>query len=193
MVCEGEWESPPTGPCAFWLKPVSIFGLLDLTTFISGSPGLTRPSLLAPDHVDARSRHRPSRLDGHPVDEGTLSRELRTAGLLQPRVPVGDQWQNIGIRPILLSYQVSTQLRVAPPTDPDVRDYRIRLVQSTVHTRRYTEWTTRAAGSGYRSSRPHRLAHPKQPFQLRRESHFRQIRATIALIRDNEAQFPVTP
>src|SRR5579864_6492578 len=79
------------------------------------------------------------------------------------------------------------------PTDPDVRNYRIRLVQSTVHTRRYTEWTTRAAGSGYRASRPHRLAHPKQPFQLRRESHFRQIRATMALIRDNEAQFPVTP
>src|SRR5262245_7358296 len=79
------------------------------------------------------------------------------------------------------------------PTDPDVRNYRIRLVQSTVHTRRYTEWTTRAAGSGYRSSTPHRLAHPKQPFQLRRESHFRQIRATIALIRYNEAQFPVTP
>src|SRR5262249_2598076 len=61
------------------------------------------------------------------------------------------------------------------PTDPDVRNYRIRLVQPTVHTRRYTEWTTRAAGSGYRSSRPHRLAQPKQPFQLRRESHFRQI------------------
>ena len=79
------------------------------------------------------------------------------------------------------------------PTDPDVRNYRIRLVQSTVHTRRYTEWTTRAAGSGYRASRPHRLAHPKQPFQLRRESHFRQIRATMALIRYNEAQFPVTP
>ena len=54
------------------------------------------------------------------MDEGTLSRELRTAGLLQPRVSVGDQWQNIGIRPILLSYQVSTQLRVAPPTDPYV-------------------------------------------------------------------------
>ena len=76
---------------------------------------------------------------------------------------------------------------------PDVRDYRIRLVQSMVHTRRYTERTTRAVGSGYRSSSPHRLAQPKQPFQLRRESHFRQIRATIALIRLNEEQFPVTP
>src|SRR4029079_15294489 len=71
-----------------------------LTTFNSGSPVLTRPSLLAPDHVDARSRHRPSRLDDHLKDEGTLSRELLTAGLLQPHVPVGDQWQNIGIRPV---------------------------------------------------------------------------------------------
>ena len=79
------------------------------------------------------------------------------------------------------------------PTDPDVRDYRIRLVQSTVHTHRDTEWTTRAAGSGIRPSSPHRLAHPKRPFQLRRASHFRHIRATIALMRFNEEQFPVTP
>ena len=79
------------------------------------------------------------------------------------------------------------------PTDPDVLVSSIRLVRPTVHTRRYTEWTTRAAGSGYRSNSPHRLAHPKQPFQLRRESHFRLTRATIALIRLNEEQFPVTP
>jgi hypothetical protein len=79
------------------------------------------------------------------------------------------------------------------PTDPDVRNYRIRLVRSTLHTRRYTEWTTRAAGSGIRSSNPHRLAQPKRPFQLRRESHFRQTRATIPRIRFNEEQFPVTP
>src|SRR5262249_33697454 len=79
------------------------------------------------------------------------------------------------------------------PTDPDVRNCRIRLVRSTLHTRRYTEWTTRAAGSGIRSSKPHRLAQPKRPFQLRRESHFRQIRATMALIRVHEEQFPVTP
>src|SRR5262245_5061239 len=79
------------------------------------------------------------------------------------------------------------------PTDPDVQISCIRLVRSTLHTRRYTEWTTRAAGSGYRSSSPHRLAQPKQPLQLRLESHFRQTRATIALIRPNEEQFPVTP
>src|SRR5262249_19725659 len=83
----GEMGEFPYRPRACWLKPVSIFGLLDLTTFNSGSPVLTRPSLLAPDHVDARSRHRPSRLDDHPESEGTLSRELRTAGLLQPHVP----------------------------------------------------------------------------------------------------------
>src|ERR1700722_16025528 len=79
------------------------------------------------------------------------------------------------------------------PTDPDVPISSIRLVRSTLHTRRYTEWTTRAAGSGIRSSKPHRLAQPKRPFQLRRESHFRQIRATMARIRLSEEQFPVTP
>ena len=79
------------------------------------------------------------------------------------------------------------------PTDPDVRNYRIRLVRPTLHTRRYTEWTTRAAGSGIRPSSPHRLAQPKRPFQLRRASHFRHIRATMARIRFNEEQFPVPP
>jgi hypothetical protein len=79
------------------------------------------------------------------------------------------------------------------PTDPDVRNCRSRLVRSTLHTRRYTEWTTRAAGSGICSSNPHRLAQPRRPFPLCRESHFRHTRATIALIRFNEEQFPVTP
>jgi hypothetical protein len=79
------------------------------------------------------------------------------------------------------------------PTDPDVQISCIRLVRSTLHTRRYTEWTTRAAGSGSRSSNPHRFAQPKRPFQLRRASHFRQRRATIPRIRFNEEPFPVTP
>src|SRR5262249_31334990 len=79
------------------------------------------------------------------------------------------------------------------PTDPDVRNYRIRLVRPTLHTRRYTEWTTRAAGGGTRPSSPHSLAHPKRLSQLRRPSHFRQTRATMARIRLSEEQFPVTP
>src|SRR5262245_38844179 len=43
------------------------------------------------------------------------------------------------------------------PTDPDVRLSRIRLVRSTLHLLRYTEWITRGAGSGNRPSRPSRL------------------------------------
>jgi hypothetical protein len=105
----------------------------------------------------------------------------------------GSRWRALqGVR---LTVRCRVALGSCPPrapTDPDVRNCRIRLVRSTLHTRRYTE-STRAAGSGIRPSSPHRLAHPKRPFQLRRESHFRQIRATIALIRLNEAQFPVTP
>ncbi len=34
---------------AFWLKPVSIFGLLPVTTFIKHSHVLTIPLTLAPD------------------------------------------------------------------------------------------------------------------------------------------------
>src|SRR5262249_51127976 len=34
------------------------------------------------------------------------------------------------------------------PTDPDMQISRIRLVRSTLHPLRYTEWTTRGAGSG---------------------------------------------
>src|SRR5262249_41780257 len=106
----------------------------------------------------------------------------------------------VGFSPGLARWPSTRPCRVAlgsclprAPTDPDVRNCRIRLVRSTLHTRRYTEWTTRAAGSGSRSSRPHRLAQPKRPFQLRRESHFRQMRATTPRIRLSEAQFPVTP
>src|SRR5262249_19440771 len=110
------------------------------------------------------------------------ARRLARVGLLDRRAQA-----NLRSRVVLGGYPPRA------PTDPDVRHYRIRLVRPTVHTCRYTEWITRAAGSGSRPSSPHRLAQPKQPFQLRRESHFRQTRATIALIRLSEEQFPVTP
>src|SRR5262249_20618066 len=133
----------------------------------------------------------------------------RAAQLAVPRrsarsidVCIGAAWS--GLYPACLPVAFSCTRRVLrrvalgsclprAPTDPDVRNCRIRLVRSTLHTRRHTEWTTRAAGSGLRSSKPHRLAQPKRPFQLRRESHFRQTRATIARIRFSEEQFPVTP
>jgi hypothetical protein len=106
----------------------------------------------------------------------------------------GSRWRALqGVR---LTVRCRVALGGRPPrapTDPDVQLSCIRLVRSTLHTWRYTEWTTRAAGSGIRPSKPHRLAQPKRPFQLRRESHFRQIRATIPRIRLSEEPFPVTP
>ncbi len=35
-----------------------------------------------------------------------------------------------------------------PPTDPDMQDYRIRLLAWKIRYVRYTEWTTMAFGSG---------------------------------------------
>src|SRR5271166_4553200 len=57
----GEGEHPCTGPLTFWFKPLSAFGLLVLTTFISSSPGLAMPSTLAPDRLGASSRRALSR------------------------------------------------------------------------------------------------------------------------------------
>jgi hypothetical protein len=46
-------RNTPTIPLAFWPKPVSIFGLSKITTFINSSHMLRIPSFLAPIRVDA--------------------------------------------------------------------------------------------------------------------------------------------
>ena len=96
----GEGRVPCTWPRTFWFKPVSVFGLLVLTTFISSSPELAMPSTLAPDRLDAGSRRLPSR-EARPPGSGevTLSQELRTAGLLRPHVLVGYRWSHTGLCP----------------------------------------------------------------------------------------------
>lgn len=60
-VCDRENEEPLSQPRAFWLKPVSVFGLLVLTTFIDGSHLFSIPSTLAPDRFDASSHGLSSR------------------------------------------------------------------------------------------------------------------------------------
>ena len=96
---QGKEEAPALGHVPFWFKPVSAFGLLDLTTFISSSPELAMPSTLAPDRIGVGSRRTPSR-DIRPLEgEDTLSQELRTVGLLWPHVLVGYQWSHTGLRP----------------------------------------------------------------------------------------------
>jgi hypothetical protein len=93
------WETPLYLATTFWFKPVSAFGLLDLTTFISSSLGLAMPSTLAPDRLGVGSRRTPSREIRPPEGEDTLSQELRTVGLLRPHVLVGYRWSYIGLCP----------------------------------------------------------------------------------------------
>ena len=95
----GDGRSLCTWPRTFWFKPVSAFGLLDLTTFISSLPGLAMPSTLAPDRLGVGSRRNPSRDIRPPEGEVTLSQELRTVGLLRPHVLVGYRWSYIGLHP----------------------------------------------------------------------------------------------
>ena len=96
----GEGRHPCTWPRTFWFKPLSAFGLLDLTTFISSSPELAMPSTLAPDRLSASSRRALSRETRPPwVGEVTLSQELRTARSPRPHVLVGYQWSHTGLRP----------------------------------------------------------------------------------------------
>ena len=70
-VIRGEGHcNPRTWPRTFWSEPDSIFGSTLLTAFISTSPGLTRPGLLAPDRRDAGSRRVGSRVHGRSEDRG---------------------------------------------------------------------------------------------------------------------------
>src|SRR5271165_6228922 len=92
--------SPCTWPLTFWFKPVSAFGLLEITAFISSSPGLAMPSTLAPDRLGASSRRVLSRETRPPGSgEVSLSQELRTVGLLRPHVLVEYQWSHTGLCP----------------------------------------------------------------------------------------------
>src|SRR5919206_4277 len=66
LVCDNRRGTCCSWLRTFWCKPVSAFGLCDITTFISGSPELTIPSLtLAPDGGCAGRRHHSSQRDDH--------------------------------------------------------------------------------------------------------------------------------
>src|SRR5271157_4903670 len=92
--------SPCTWPLTFWFKPVSAFGLLEITAFISSSPESAIPSTLSPDRLGASSRRVLSRETRPPGSgEVSLSQELRTVGLLRPHVLVEYQWSHTGLCP----------------------------------------------------------------------------------------------
>ena len=109
----GEGRTPCTWPRTFWFKPLSAFGLLDLTTFISSSLELAMPSTLAPNRLGVSSRRALSREARPPwVGEVTLSQELRTARLPRPHVLVGYQWSHMGyvlvVRPVITGTSVAS-------------------------------------------------------------------------------------
>ena len=66
----------------FWLKPLSIFGLLPFTTFIESSHGFTIPSILVPSPPDAGRYTVPSWFRCQSRDCGSVVRGLLTARYL---------------------------------------------------------------------------------------------------------------
>ena len=83
-------------PHAFWLKPISAFGLLVLTTFINGSPAFSIPSTLVSPHVDARRHTISSRFWCSSCDDGSIvpsTSHHRVTTIAWPgRVPVAEHW-----------------------------------------------------------------------------------------------------
>jgi len=85
---------------------------------------------------------------------------------------------------------------IAPPGLPQIRTCPIRASGSSSYgfaVRRYTEWTTTAAGSGRRFSSRLKWSHVSLPSRRRRPSHIFQMRCTMTWNTDNAWALPVTP
>ena len=73
LIRGGETLTPRTWPRTFWFKPISSFGLSNITAFISTSPELTMPRAPSPRppcaagsrRVRSRIRDRPTRSRGY--------------------------------------------------------------------------------------------------------------------------------
>ena len=91
---KGEALTPGHGP--FWLKPLSVLGLVVLPTFSRGSRLLTLPFTLAPDRLDARSPPCSSRFTDHLSGWGYLvpgaSYRPITRTARPGSVPVVEHW-----------------------------------------------------------------------------------------------------
>lgn len=80
-----------------------------------------------------------------------------------------------------------------PPTDPDVRISRIRFVKQRVRYATYTEWTTRARGSGKTSSSWRIRVQFQRDFHERRFNHLYQIFGTRCRSATSARPLPVIP
>ena len=120
---------------AFWLKPVSIFGLLGITAFIEGSHLFTVPSILAPSPPDAGRYTVPLRFGCRPCGRGYIVRGLLTARYLAavPR------------RILLMGQQVWSKL----PPDDHSRGFHV----ATFSYSQCTESTRAGTGTAHRASR----------------------------------------
>ena len=84
------------------------------------------------------------------------------------------------------------RLQGATPTDPDVRDSRIRLVMRWVRYMK-AERGSRAGGSGYRAKRAANRSQIIRALFERRSSHLRQIRSVVWRNNPTLRTFPVIP
>ena len=86
----GEGRYPCTWPPTFWFKPLSAFGLLDLTIFISSSPELALPPTLAPDRHSASSRRLPvpgtPQFRGDTISSGDTILNFSELGMVSPEL-----------------------------------------------------------------------------------------------------------
>jgi hypothetical protein len=80
-------QSPCTRYVAFWLKPLSTFGLFKLTMFIESSPGLAMPFILAPFRLSADRCIVASRFQCRSYDRGYFVRRLGTVRYLTALLP----------------------------------------------------------------------------------------------------------
>jgi hypothetical protein len=114
--CVRGFPSPRPGRLPFWFKPISIFGLLFITAFISSSHyvDLEYDPILAPDRLDAGDRSLASRFRSRRCDEATLSLKLHTSELPPTHVQVGYWWHYTRLRAEkILPQQRDRRLRVA--------------------------------------------------------------------------------
>jgi hypothetical protein len=90
FVYDGDGESPRAGPHTFWSKPISIFGLFNVTALIGGLLLLTiPPNPSAPTTLVLAVTALPHGATATLPGEDSLSQELRTVRLLRPHVLVG--------------------------------------------------------------------------------------------------------
>ena len=93
----GKGEPYAPKPLTFWFKPISIFGLLVLTTFIAVHICYPYRSILAPVPPDAGSRHLASQFNDHSYECGYIvPRAIAKMDYSFLHVLVGYQQQNTG-------------------------------------------------------------------------------------------------